>query len=86
MSFPSASCGGWVTSRRNVPPSPAVASGIFSGNYFMVFEPGGKVKFQTREFEAVEESFQAHLMIDSDTLDDVVKNRKVLKGLRLPNH
>jgi hypothetical protein len=67
------------------PPPPAVASGLFSGNYFMVIEPGGKVKFQTREFDAVEESFQAHLMIDSDTLDEVVKNRKVLKGLRLPN-
>jgi hypothetical protein len=51
----------------------------------MVIEPGGKVRFQTREFEAVEESFQAHLMIDADTLDEVVKNRKVLKGLRLPN-
>lgn len=67
------------------PQGPAVASGIFSGNYFMVIEPGGKVKFQTRDFDAVEESFQAHLMIDSDTLDEVVKNRKVLKGLRLPN-
>jgi hypothetical protein len=67
------------------PPAPAVASGLFSGNYFMVIEPGGRVKFQTRDFEAVEESFQAHLMIDSDTLDEVVKNRKVLKGLRLPN-
>lgn len=67
------------------PPAPAVASGLFSGNYFMVIEPGGKVRFQTREFEAVEESFQAHLMIDADTLDEVVKNRKVLKGLRLPN-
>jgi hypothetical protein len=67
------------------PPAPAVASGLFSGSYFMVIGPGGKVKFQTREFEAVEDSFQAHLMIDSDTLDEVVKNRKVLKGLRLPN-
>lgn len=68
------------------PPSgPATASGLFSGNYFMVIEPGGKVRFQTREFEAVEDSFQAHLMIDSDTLDEVVENRKVLKGLRLPS-
>jgi len=24
-------------------------------------------------------------MIDSDTLDEVVENRKVLKGLRLPS-
>jgi hypothetical protein len=67
------------------PTTAAVASGLFSGNYFMVIEPGGKVRFQTREFEAVEETYQAHLMIDSDTLDEVVENRKVLKGLRLPS-
>ncbi|NUQ75839.1 MAG: DNA-directed RNA polymerase [Polyangiaceae bacterium] len=67
------------------PSTPAVATGLFSGNYFLVVEPGGKVRFQTRDFEAVEDSFQAHLMIDSDTLDEVVENRKVLKGLRLPS-
>lgn len=66
-------------------PERPVPTGIFSGNYFLVVEPGGRVRFQTRDFEAVEESFQAHLMIDADTLDEVVKNRKVLPGLRLPN-
>jgi hypothetical protein len=60
-------------------------TGIFTGNYFLAIEPGGKVRFQQRDFEAVEESFQAHLMIDSESLDEVVKNRKVLPGLRLPN-
>jgi hypothetical protein len=63
-------------------PAP-VESGSFTGNYFLAVEPGGRVTFQTKPFEAVEDSFKAHLMIDSDTLEDVVKNRKVLPGLRL---
>jgi hypothetical protein len=73
----------------NNPEQPEVSrpapSGIFTGNYFLVVEPGGRVRFQTKDFEAVEESFQAHLMIDAESLDEVVKNRKVLPGLRLPN-
>lgn len=63
-------------------PAPAPSSN-FTGNYFLSIEPGGRVTFQTKPFDAVEDSFKAHLMIDSDTLEDVVKNRKVLPGLRL---
>jgi hypothetical protein len=66
----------------NFTPSPS-ASGSFTGNYFLNIEPGGRITFETKSFEAVEDSFKAHLMIDSDTLEDVVKNRKVLPGLRL---
>lgn len=55
----------------------------FTGNYFLSIEPGGRITFQTKAFDAVDDSFKAHLMIDSDTLEDVVKNRKVLPGLRL---
>ena len=63
-------------------PAPT-ASGSFTGNYFLSIEPGGRITFQTKAFDAVEDSFKAHLLIDSDTLEDVVKNRKVLPGLRL---
>lgn len=63
-------------------PSPS-ASGSFTGNYFLQIEPGGHITFQTKSFDAIDDSFKAHLMIDSDTLEDVVKNRKVLPGLRL---
>lgn len=65
-------------------PFPGDSGGSFSGNYFLVINPGGKVTFQTREWDAVDETFQAHLMIDAEKLDEVVENRKVLKGLRLP--
>jgi hypothetical protein len=66
-------------------PAKRAPTGIFTGNYFLAIEPGGRITFQTKSFEAVEESFQAHLMIDSDTLEDVVENRKVLPGMRLEN-
>lgn len=65
-------------------PFPGDAGGSFSGNYFLVINPGGKVSFQTLVWDAVDETFQAHLMIDAEKLDEVVENRKVLKGLRLP--
>jgi len=44
----------------------------------------GAKDFLNKPFDAVEDSAQAFLMIDSDTLKEVVKNRKVLPGIRLP--
>ena len=60
------------------------SSGNFSGNYWLWVEPSGQVAFGGKPFDAVEDSAQAFLMIDSDTLKEVVKNRKVLPGIRLP--
>ena len=59
------------------------SSGSFSGNYWLWVE-SGQVAFGGKPFEAVDDSAQAFLMIDSDTLKEVVKNRKVLPGIRLP--
>jgi hypothetical protein len=60
------------------------SSGNLSGNYWLWVEPSGQVLFGGKPFEAVDDSAQAFLMIDSDTLKEVVKNRKVLPGIRLP--
>jgi hypothetical protein len=89
--------GGAVSSFSSPPPDPfpgnmrppeltpvQPSSGNFSGNYWLWVEPSGQVAFGGKPFEAVEDSAQAFLMIDSDTLKEVVKNRKVLPGIRLP--
>ena len=34
-------------------------------------------------FEAIEESFKAHLMIDSESLDEVVEDTKTIRGRTL---
>jgi hypothetical protein len=41
------------------------------------------VPFQGQLFEALEDSYRAHLLIDADKLDDVVENRTVLPGRTL---
>jgi hypothetical protein len=56
-----------------------------SGNYWLWVEPTGQVAFQGTTFDAVDDSAQAHLLIDADTLKQVVQNRKILPGIRLPN-
>lgn len=56
-----------------------------SGNYWLWVEPAGQVTFQGKVFEAIDDSNQAHLLIDADTLKEVVKNHKVLPGIRLPS-
>jgi len=61
------------------------SSDSFSGNYWLWVEPWGQVAFAGKPFDAVDDSAQAFLMIDSDTLKEVVKNRKVLPGIRLPS-
>jgi len=54
------------------------------GKYFLRFQAGTSlVPFQGQLFEALEESYKAHLLIDADKLDDVVENRTVLPGRTL---
>lgn len=66
-------------------PRPLPASG-YTGNHTLLLEKGGtSVVFQSRLFEVVGESIQAHLLIDAESLEQVVKSRKVLKGIRLPS-
>jgi hypothetical protein len=54
-----------------------------AGNYFMLTESSGTITYQGRQFQAVEGSLEAHLMIDAEALNRVEKSRKVLPGMRL---
>jgi hypothetical protein len=56
-----------------------------SGNYWLWVEPTGQVNFGGKAFDAIDDSAQAHLLIDADTLKQVVQNHKVLPGIRLPS-
>ncbi len=54
------------------------------GNYWLeTAVDTSTVKFQGKLWEAVEDSFRAHLMIDTEELEDVVESNTVLKGRRL---
>jgi hypothetical protein len=54
------------------------------GKYYLKFQAGtSQVPFQGQLFEALADSYKAHLLIDSDKLDDEVKNRTVLPGRTL---
>lgn len=66
-------------------PFPSPSGGAFGGSYWLATTDGGKVNFQGRVFEAVEDSLKAHLMIDAESLEEVVEERKVLPGVRLPS-
>ncbi|EYF00664.1 hypothetical protein [Chondromyces apiculatus] len=61
----------------------AVPSGAFGGSYWLATEEGGRVPYQGRLFEAVEQSLRAHLLIDAESLEEVVESRTVLPGVRL---
>lgn len=61
------------------------ASDLFSGAYMIWVGPQSTVKFLGRTFDAAEDTARATLMIDAESLDQVVKQRKVLPGLRLPS-
>ena len=56
---------------------------IFSGSYMIWVSPQSTVKFMGKAFDAVDDTARATLMIDAESLDQVVKQRKVLPGLRL---
>ncbi len=54
-----------------------------SGRYLVWVSPTNTVKFLGRPFDAVDDTSTASLLIDAESLDQVVKQRKVLPGLRL---
>lgn len=66
-------------------PFPGPSGGAFGGSYWLATADGGRVNFQGRLFEAVEDSLRAHLLIDAESLEEVVEERKVLPGVRLPS-
>lgn len=57
---------------------------LFSGGYMLWMEPGGAVPFMGKSFDAVEDASKATLMIDAESLQQVVRKHKVLPGLVLP--
>ena len=61
------------------------SGGAFGGSYWLATADGGRGNFQGRLFEAVEDSLRAHLLIDAESLEEVVEERKVLPGVRLPS-
>jgi hypothetical protein len=58
---------------------------VFSGGYMIWVGPQSTVRFLSRTFDAAEDTARATLLIDAESLDQVVKQRKVLPGLRLPS-
>jgi hypothetical protein len=71
--------------QREPDPFPATGGGEVGGSFWLATGSGGRVSFQGKVFAAVEESLQAHLLIDAESLEEVVENRKVLPGVRLPS-
>ncbi len=54
-----------------------------SGRYLVWVSPTNTVKFLGKPFDAVDDTSTAALLIDAESLDQVVKQRKVLPGMRL---
>jgi hypothetical protein len=53
------------------------------GRYLLATDGGGRVTFMGQSFGTVDDSARAHLMIDSEKLEEVVESEKVLPGVRL---
>lgn len=66
------------------PPEPRY-EGLFSGAYAIAVDSRGTVGFMGKRFDAVDETSNATLLIDALSLERVVKQHKVLPGLRLPS-
>jgi hypothetical protein len=56
-----------------------------TGNYWLGVGNTGRVRYEGKLFDVVDQSSDAYLMIDAESLNRIVKNRKVLKGIRLPH-
>lgn len=54
-----------------------------SGNYWLDSDGAGRISFANKLWNGEEDSLQAHLLINSDSLEEVDKKRTVLKGVQL---
>ncbi len=54
-----------------------------SGNFWLIPDGGGRLVFQGQTWEAVNESSLSHLVISTESLEDVDEQRTVLKGRKL---
>jgi hypothetical protein len=57
-----------------------------SGNYWLDSDNAGRVQFAEKEWSAEDNTLQAHLLIDSDSLENVDKKKTVLSGVKLEGH
>jgi hypothetical protein len=53
------------------------------GNYWLDHDDDTRVVFRGKEWQLVGQSFQAHLVIDAESLEDVVERRTTLGGRRV---
>lgn len=60
-----------------------VAGDDASGNYWLDTDGAGRISFAGKLWNSEEDSMQAHLLIDSDLLEEVDKKRNVLHGVKL---
>lgn len=54
-----------------------------TGNYWLDSDNAGRVVFAEKEWNAEDNTLQAHLLIDSDSLENVEKKKTVLSGVKL---
>lgn len=66
-------------------PVAARAVEAYGGSYWLAASSSSQIRYQNKLFSAIDDSLKAHLMIDADSLEEVVENRKVLPGVRLPD-
>lgn len=57
-----------------------------TGNYWIDSDGAGRVVFAEKEWNAEDTTQQAHLLIDSDQLENVDKKKTVLSGVKLEGH
>ncbi|HRI65663.1 MAG TPA: DNA-directed RNA polymerase [Polyangium sp.] len=57
-----------------------------TGNYWIDSDNAGRVVFAEKEWNAEDNTLQAHLLIDSDQLENVDKKKTVLSGVKLEGH
>lgn len=53
------------------------------GNYWLDADSDAMVKFQGRLWNGMDDTFRAHLVIDAESLEQVVETRSVLKGRKI---
>ena len=54
-----------------------------TGSYWLMADDHTSVSYQGRIWEVVGETFRAHLMIDAESLEEVVESQTTLRGRRL---
>ena len=53
------------------------------GNFWLDSNDDGLISFRGKTWQAIDDSFRAHLLIDSESLEDVIETETTLRGRRL---